>query len=367
MRRDIHIGTFSGIPLKIHWTFGFLVIYLALTIFNENVSIVHGLWFTAYVIALFSCVVLHEYGHAYAAKKYGVKTIDITLSPIGGIARLERLPELPKQELVVAIAGPLVNLLIAIITGFILYNTIDFNALDFDFDILRIQNTSEFLIFLFALNTMLFLFNLIPAFPMDGGRIIRALFAMKLGRTKATKLASIIGRILAIAFVGFGILNGLYILAFIGVFIYISAAAEYRHTLLSSVLEEHTLLDIMRKDFTKLHIGDDQNKLLDIYSQGQESNFLVFDSLGYMVGTIPEVYIKDILSRENTDKQIRLSQIMNDKIVSVEKTMPLPELYKLMNQKGLAIVPILDHGELIGVIDRRAFIDLLQHNSPKKA
>ena len=282
MSGSLHIGTFGGIPLKIHWTFSFLILFLLFTIFAEGVGLEQGLWFGGYIIALFLCVVLHEYGHAIAAKRYGVQTKDIILSPIGGVARLEVLPEKPVQELIIALAGPAVNVIIAVLLtiGFLISSVDPLEALNYD--ILGIDGPKDFFVFLLVLNIMLFVFNLIPAFPMDGGRVLRSLLAMKFGRVNATKVASFVGRILAIGFVIFGLSNNMYVLAFIGVFIYMSAAAEYRHTKLSSVFSEHIVSDIMRTEFTKLHIGDLYARPIDLYKRNIESNFLVFDSLGYI-------------------------------------------------------------------------------------
>ncbi len=351
MDKSLQIGVFGGIPLKLHWTFGLLVLFVVYTAINEGVSLTHGLWFGGYVFALFLCVVLHEYGHAFAAKKYGVRTKDIILSPIGGVARLEQLPEKPIQEMIVALAGPAVNVVIATIVGLGLYFFVDTSIFDSGFDILRIEGATEFFTFLLVLNIMLVLFNLVPAFPMDGGRVLRSGLAMKLGRVKATKIASIVGRILAVGFIIFGLYNALYVLAFIGVFIFTSAAAEYQYAKMSSKFEEFSAADIMRKQFTRLHIGDNYNIPIDLYRRNEESSFLVFDSLGYISGAIPEIYIKEKMKSEE-GLNSRVTSMMSSKFASVNQQASLKDVYELMNNNGIAIVAVTEGDDIVGVIDR---------------
>jgi Zn-dependent protease/predicted transcriptional regulator len=320
---------------------------------------VHGLWFSAYVFALFLCVVLHEYGHAFAAKKYGVRTRDIILSPIGGVARLEQLPEKPKHEMIIAFAGPAVNVIIAVIVGLISLFVLDGSILESDFDILRIKGLNEFLVFLLALNVMLFVFNLVPAFPMDGGRVLRSGLAMKMGRVKATRIASMVGRVLAIGFVIFGLYNNMFVLAFIGIFIFTSATAEYQYTKINSKLEEFNVADIMRTEFTRLHIGDLFEKPIELYKRNMESNFLVFDSLGYIAGSLPEAFIRDKMKTEDGARD-QVSSLMSPKTDSVKPQASLKEVYELMNKKGLAIVAVFEEDELVGVVDRAGLKRALQ-------
>jgi len=354
----LHIGTFFRIPVKIHWTFSLLILYLVYTVLQEGVSLSQSLWFSAYVFSLFLCVVLHEYGHALSARKFGVETKDIILSPIGGVARLQKLPEKPKHELIVALAGPAVNVVIAIIVGLGLYLLYDFNFLDGGFDIMRIQGPTDFFTFLFILNIALFMFNLIPAFPMDGGRVLRALLAMKFGRVNATKVASIVGRILAVGFIIFGYLNQLYVLAFIGVFIFLTAAGEYRYAKLNRKLEEFDIKDLMRTSFTKVHIGDTFEGVLDLYKRGIETNFLVFDSIGYVVGAVPSQFLGDLIKNPR-EADLKINEFMSKSFAFMDVESSLQDLYNKMQQEGLSIIGIMEDDILVGVIDQRTMVQLI--------
>lgn len=226
MRGGLPLFRFRGIRVFLHWSFLLLPAYIAFTGFSEGLTWSQILKEIGLILIVFGCVVLHEFGHALTAQRFGVNTRDITLLPIGGVASLERMPEDPKQEFWITIAGPLVNLVIAgvafailAIAGIAMITT----------DLLGdISTGAGLLTFLVTVNIGLFLFNLIPAFPMDGGRILRSLLGMWLPREKATRIATVIGRILAVGFVFYGLYSGAPFLAIIGVFIFMAAGSEAR-------------------------------------------------------------------------------------------------------------------------------------------
>ena len=170
MRWSFKVGRIGGIEVRIHVTF-FLVLAGLASFYGAQGGIFAGLTVLALFLLIFLCVLLHEFGHAFAAKAYGIRTVDITLLPIGGVARMERMPEKPVQELVVAIAGPLVNVVIGSALGIALAVK---GNLDFD----EVWHPTDALSLLLYVNAMMVAFNLIPAFPLDGGRVLRALLAM---------------------------------------------------------------------------------------------------------------------------------------------------------------------------------------------
>ena len=200
----------------------------------------------AFILALFACVVAHEFGHALAARRYGIKTPDITLLPIGGLARLERMPEKPGQEIVVALAGPAVNVVIAVVLILFMNARFDMEALQ------RLDNPAlSFMARLASVNVFLVLFNLIPAFPMDGGRVLRAVLAIWLPRTQATNIAARIGQALAFVF-GFLGLMGNPLLIFIAIFVYLAATAEAQSVGLQDVSRSLGVRDAMITHFETL-------------------------------------------------------------------------------------------------------------------
>ncbi len=221
------IARFANIPVRLHWSFAFVFVVIAFFSVSYELQPKQIFAFTLYILTLYLCVVFHEYGHALMAKRFGVDTEDIIISPIGGVARLHRIPHQPFQEFLIAIAGPVVNVVLALIIATILL-TIGERVLPASLDSFSIEKPIEFLRMVLVLNVILFLFNLIPAFPMDGGRILRALLASKIPYVKATTIASLIGRIIAIGFFIYGIYSKQYTLPFIAILIFTMARNEER-------------------------------------------------------------------------------------------------------------------------------------------
>lgn len=253
-----------GIPIFLHWTFLLLLCYGLVIWWYYPVPFWTGFWLGLFAISLFLCVVLHELGHALMARKYGVVTIDIILSPIGGVARLDKLPNQPKQELMVALAGPLVNLLIGVLLlpfYFLMEPTERMNVWglvtgDPNTFLLSQQYSQIFIIGLLILNFVLAFFNLIPAFPMDGGRIIRAILTWPFGRLKATIWASLLAQILSVLFFVFGFTDSNYMLSFIGVFIFLTAQRERKIVQLEYRLKQTTIKEVIRNKTLKWTLNE---------------------------------------------------------------------------------------------------------------
>ena len=309
----LKIGTFAQIPVKIHWTFSLLLLFVVGMGFYQGMNAVQIAFYGLFVLAVFFCVILHEYGHALAARKYGIRTLDIIISPIGGLARLEKLPDRPLQELIVAIAGPLVNVAIALLIGIpllIYYQDINLLIPDQEFDTLT--QLPGFLTLLVMINGVLFLFNLIPAFPMDGGRILRAALSFKMGRFRATKVASSVGRILAVVFVGVALMYENYTLILIGIFVFIMAKNENEQVKIEHILSQYKATQLLNPFYTKIHIGEPLQNIIRRYVVTGEHNFLVFNSLGYVAGVIPELFIRDAINNVS-DPEATASTIMSTK------------------------------------------------------
>ena len=219
MRWSFKVASVAGTEVRIHLTFLLFVAWIGFSYYQVEglPGAVQGVLF---ILSLFACVLLHEFGHAFAARGFGIATPDITLLPIGGVARLARIPDKPWQELVVAVAGPLVNVVIAAALIFVVHRSAELEHLQY-LESPRVELLSK----LASVNVMLVLFNLIPAFPMDGGRILRALLAMAMPYSQATQVAAWIGQGLAVVFAIFG-LFGNPLLIFIAFFIFAGAQQE---------------------------------------------------------------------------------------------------------------------------------------------
>lgn len=216
----MRVGRFAGIDVHIHWTFWILILVYLIAAAKPG-QMAQGLMAILLVICVFLCILAHEYGHALTARRFGIRTLDITLMPIGGMARLERLPENPIQELFVSLAGPAVNLAIALVLWVVSW----FDMRGPSAPILTIAES--FLGQLLSVNLLLALFNLLPAFPMDGGRVLRSLLALRVGQLRATSIAARLGRWMALAFAVWGLfIDWNPLLVFLAIFIFIAGTVE---------------------------------------------------------------------------------------------------------------------------------------------
>ncbi|NRB64355.1 MAG: site-2 protease family protein, partial [Saprospiraceae bacterium] len=296
MNGALRIVTLFGIPVRIHWTFMLIFVYLFFTGANQNWDITNTLWSVLFVLVLFFCVVLHEFGHALTARKYGVRTRDIILSPIGGVARLDHLPEKPVQEFLVAIAGPAVNIGIALLISPYLF-TIDGSEMvalfqsiiypESNYIPVGLNQVDYFLCGLLLLNIMLAIFNLFPAFPMDGGRVLRALLSTKLSRYQATKIAVYLGQVLAVGLALYGVfMVQNYFYLFIGAFVFLAAASEYKMVRNEYVLRQHHVEQATRKNFIHLYVTDTIAQAIQQLPEDGQQGYLILNNWQDVVGIL---------------------------------------------------------------------------------
>ncbi len=284
------VGRLLGSEVRIHVTFLLFLIWIGVArlLVGGVQAAVEG---TVLILAIFACVLAHEFGHALAAKRYGIMTPDITLLPIGGVARLERMPEQPSEEIVVALAGPAVNLVIAALLFLILGARFDMAALA------SLDNPgANLLAQLASLNLFLVLFNLIPAFPMDGGRVLRALLAMRRGAAEATAIAARVGQGLAFV-LGFIGLLGNPMLIFIAIFVYIAAGAEAEATGLQDASRQLGVRDAMITRFETLAPTAIASDAVECLLRTTQHEFPVVDEIGHLRGVLTRNALIAALSR----------------------------------------------------------------------
>lgn len=341
MKWSWKIGRFFGIDVNIHVTFFLMVGWIGLTYwFQENTiaAVVSGVGF---LLALFGSVVLHEYGHALTARRYGVKTRDITLYPIGGVARLERIPEKPIEELWVALAGPLVNVVIAGgLFGWLIF-TGSFEPI-FSSRILW----GSFVERLMITNLLLVGFNLIPAFPMDGGRVLRALLAMRLDYTVATRVAATIGQGLAFLFGIWGLFSNPF-LVIIALFVWVGAANEYRMVRVKYSLNGIPISSAMLTDFDVLDYEDKLYRAAELIMDGSQNDFPVLAG-DQVVG---------ILGRNDVFRGLReaggfayVKEIMERDFPIVEAQEMLETVWRRLQECNCQTLPVLQNDRLVGLI-----------------
>lgn len=346
MKGVLHLGKVAGIKIEIHWTFSFILIWVVFLDIQKGGNLNSALLNIVLVLVLFMCVVLHELGHALTAKRYGIGTKKITLLPIGGVALLEKMPEKPGQELVVALAGPAVNVLIAIVLSFFIpfqnYFGLDPAGLE---DFLNTSGFQSLLLFLFIANIMLVVFNMIPAFPMDGGRVLRALLAFKLGRVKATEIASGLGQVLAVLFFMLGIFFNPFLIL-IALFIFIGAYGENQMVKNQSILEGHIVKEAMLTKLTLLHPQDTIQEAINAVLASTEKDFVVMDN--YQIAGV--LHHKDIIKNAN-NPAILIKDVMQTNIKIVDVSQAITSVMEYIRNGKSAFFPVTSNNELVGAID----------------
>ena len=351
LKWSLPLGQMGGIKVYIHWTFLILIGWIFLSQIQMGQNWQQASIAVLFILTLFVCVTLHEFGHALIAKIYRIQTKSITLFPIGGLAQMESLPEKPLQELWVALAGPLVNVVIA--TGLYVYLFTTDNIPDLK-EIAKLDNT-YFLFNLFVANVFLAVFNLIPAFPMDGGRVLRALLSFKFNRAKATKIAATVGQILAIGFVFLGIFSNFW-LVFIGIFIYLGAGGEAAFEATKIALSGFKVKDALMTRFVTLNTTDTIGRAAQLLLEGQDREFLIQQN-NEIVGVVGQSDI--ITGIKKFGKNSPVTNIARKDFLPLNPEMELQDIYFKMMTNGELISPIFEKGELVGVLDRENISELI--------
>jgi stage IV sporulation protein FB len=344
---SFRIARIWGIEVRVHVTFLLLLAFFAFGAYQ------HGgggaaLKTTAFILLLFLCVLLHEFGHALAAARYGIKTPDITLLPIGGVARLQRMPDRPVQELVVAIAGPLVN--VAIAAGLFLGGLgRSLGGLDQLADVRT--PASDLLGSLLRINVALVLFNLIPAFPMDGGRVLRALLAMRMNYAKATRVAATVGQVLAFGFAFWGLSVGNVMLVLIAVFVYFGAGQEAAAAQMRDLARHVSVREAMVTEFVTLPAGATLGDAVEALLRTSQHEFPVLaDGAG---GDVLGVLTRDdmIPALREGGPQVPVTAVMRRNVPSVGVDSPFEQAFQMMNEAQVPAVLVRDRaGRLVGVV-----------------
>ena len=330
----------AGIDVYVHATFFMVIGWIALSHWNESQNLAAVVEGVGFILALFACVVLHEFGHALTAARYGIRTRDITLLPIGGLARLERMPDVPLQELWVALAGPAVNVVIAIVLFAWLQASGAWEAVE-GIGV----TTGAFAERVMVANVFLAGFNLLPAFPMDGGRALRAVLATRMEYTRATQRAAMVGQGMAIFF-GFIGLRGNPMLIFIALFVWIGAGQEASVVQMKSALAGIPLRRAMLTHFRTLTPTSTLGDAVDLLLTGSQQDFPVIAN-GRVVGMLTRTDLVKALPQRG--RAAVVADSMRECPVAEASEMLETVLGRLQG-RDCHTIPVLDHGALIGLV-----------------
>jgi stage IV sporulation protein FB len=365
MSWSVNIGSIAGTAVRIHVTFILFLAFFFLAGLASG-SVLDGLKTVVFVVLLFACVLAHEFGHIFTARAFGVPTPDVTLLPIGGVARLARIPENPVQELLIAIAGPLVNVAIAaalIVVAPIHMSTAQFAAIG-NPDVPIIEMIRQ----LAAANLLLATFNMIPAFPMDGGRVLRALLSIKLGHVRATEIAAAIGQWTAFALGFIGLLSGNYMLIFVALFVYLAASSEAQMVSLRAMSRDVPVTAAMVTQFATLTGDEHIDAAVETLLQTSQTDFPVVDDGHRLVGVVGRAEIIKALRQLGPNAPV--SDVMVKDIPTVERSHKLEEAFRLLQENAVPAVGVVDYaGRLIGLVTAATVGEMLmvQRSLPEGA
>ncbi len=338
MKWSIPLARVFGIRIGVHLSFFLILAWAAWLGWSYN-GPVASLWAVAMMALLFTCVILHELGHSLVAMHYGIQVAHITLLPIGGVAALNSMPEEPRQELLIAIAGPMVNVAILVLL-------VPFKGFPEWIDAPIIpQSLPELVDAVIRANMILIVFNAIPAFPMDGGRVLRAGLAMLLPYASATAWASLIGRILAVVFVLLGFQFNVFLIL-IGIFVYVGASAENRMVQAKDALKNVPVESIMRPA-SFIYADDTVQACLEKYHSSGERHFILMDG-DDLRGVLPESVWMDILKRFGPSEEVGKHGV--GRIISLRPDALLDKVVQDLWGLKQPIFPVVELGVVRGAL-----------------
>lgn len=348
MRWSFTLGTFGGTAVRIHVTLLLFLAWIGMAAYQRGGA--EAAWQSVlFISAIFLCVVLHEFGHILTARQFGIVSPEVTLLPIGGVADMETMPQKPWQELLVAIAGPAVNVVIA---GVLLAASGVFNL----HDAAQIANPSVSMVErLAATNIFLAIFNMIPAFPMDGGRVLRAALATWLGQEKATRIAAGVGQALALL-LGFAGLYGNPMLLLIALFIFMAAAGEAQMTTMAEAARGLPAADAMETRIATISRGASVSEAIDILLATSQDDFPVVDPAGRPAGLLSRTEIVDAVRSSEPGAPVAPFARKEMTLIGAHETIDkaLPTL-----NGGDPVGVVDDEGRLLGLLTRQSLAEIM--------
>jgi stage IV sporulation protein FB len=347
----ITLGRVAGTEIKVHLTFFILVVFWAMAGYQQA-GPAGAVAACLLLFALFACVLLHEFGHILMAGRFGVRTPDVILLPIGGVARLERIPDEPRQELLIALAGPAVTLAIVVALYAVLAlggNPPQLGELDPD---------GPFLETLLRVNFYLLVFNLFPAFPMDGGRVLRALLASRLGLVAGTRIAARFGQASAVVAGLYGLSTGQPLLALVALFVFLGAGAEAAAVETRAAGEGLNVAQMMVTHFRAIPVHATLSDAVELLLSSEQREFPVVDNWGRVEGMLTRDNLIKGISQRGPSSTV--GEAMTAQVQPVSPGLGFQEALQRLRSSGLPALPVVDEaGRLVGLLTLDNITDLL--------
>ena len=369
MGNSLKIARIWGVDIQVHWSF-ILILFYGAFLFSRNASnlAVGAIYGVVVILLLFVCVVLHEFGHAIMAKYFGVNVPHITLLPIGGVAQLERMPRKPMQEFLIAIAGPAVNFALAavLLPAALLVVSMSMRTGTMWALISALMRTAQsmsvggLLLTLAGTNLLLGIFNLLPAFPMDGGRILRALLALRLRYVAATRIAVLIGRGMAILFAIWGISGGGIFLLLVAFFVYVGGRGELEAVQSRYVLKDFSARQAVNKDAHVLYTSEPISRAVDYIMTTYQGDFPVHDLGNNLVGVLTRPRLVATLRGQGQDGRIVDVMIPRARVPVTSGDTTLADVWEQMLEAGSRVIIVQDQGQFLGLITLDDISELIQ-------
>lgn len=358
MGRSLRLFSVRGVDVRLHITFPLILIFAALQFGLLAGSAAGAVFGLGAITILFALVTLHELGHTFAAQHYGIEVKQIVLSPLGGVAQLREMPDRPSQELVIAAAGPAVNFAVAALMSVAAWlsggGVPSLSAglpVGGDFGPLALFN------YVFVANVFLAAFNLLPAFPLDGGRILRALLALRLDYVQATSLAAGVGRVAAVALGIYGFLNGAIFTVLIAFFIYSAAGQEAAYVRYRRLLQGYTVQHAYSPGAYRLEPATTVRGATDLMLLGGQSSFPVVEE-GRLLGFLPAAELAHALQSERPYTPV--TEVMRRDVAPLSPDLPLFEAEQRLTTEGVDALPVAVAGQYLGLLTRDHVVTLLR-------
>jgi Zn-dependent protease/predicted transcriptional regulator len=368
MGGSLKIARLWGIEIQVHWSFLLILVYGAFIFGAGPVSpLVGAIYGIVVILLLFVCVVLHELGHALTAKYFNVNVPYITLLPIGGVAQLERMPRKPWHEFLIAIAGPAVNFVLAIlllpIALLVIGMTMRTGAINTAGDVMGMMQRpglGNLLIYLTVVNVLLGVFNLLPAFPMDGGRILRALLAMNIPYVRATRIAVLVGRGMAVLFALWGIMGGGIFLLLIAFFVYIGGRGELEAVESRYVLKDFRARQALNQNVKVLYTTQQVNEAVDLIMTTYQADFPVYDLSHNFVGVLTRSLLVNALREGKGEHRITDAMIPARDVPTLSPDANLADVWDCLMENRSRVVAIKEYGRFLGLLTLEDMSEVIQ-------